>query len=241
MIPPVGRTVSIDCIICNDTVNLDCQEEGMPKTGKSGGVAGAAETTRTRILNAAVECLIETGVGSTTTLAVQHRAEVSRGALLHHFPTHASLLAASVTELVRRNERAVSQSHAGASPADSLGGAVEALAFAARQPAYLAELELWAVARTDSALRQALIAAERGARRDLDRVYFQLFGKWTDSEDYDEVIALTLHFIRGLAISENLRSSAARRERLVAAWADAMRTLLERNRKVGPKQRNAGG
>ncbi|WGS19894.1 MULTISPECIES: TetR/AcrR family transcriptional regulator [unclassified Bradyrhizobium] len=212
----------------------------MPKPGKSGGVAGA-ETTRTRILNAAVECLIATGVAGTTTLAVQHRAEVSRGALLHHFPTHASLLAASVAELVRRNERAVSQSRAGAGPADSLAAAVEALAFAARQPAYLAELELWAVARTDSALRQALIAAERGARRDLDRVYFQLFGEWTDSEAYDEVIALTLHFIRGLAISENLRSSAAQRERLVAAWVDAMRTLLERNRKVGPKHRNARG
>lgn len=84
----------------------------MPKPGKSGGVAGA-ETTRTRILNAAVECLIATGVAGTTTLAVQHRAEVSRGALLHHFPTHASLLAASVAELVRRNERAVSQSRAG--------------------------------------------------------------------------------------------------------------------------------
>ena len=35
------------------------------------------------------------------------RAEVSRGALLHHFPTHASLQATTVDELVRRNEAAV--------------------------------------------------------------------------------------------------------------------------------------
>ena len=185
------------------------------------------KTTRSRILNAAVESLIEVGVAGTTTLAVQHRAEVSRGALLHHFPTHAALLAASVAELVSRNEKAVSQQRAGARPADTLVAAVEALAFAARQPAYLAELELRAVARTDAALKQALTVVERRARRDLERVYVQLFGEWTDSEAYDDVVALTLHFIRGLAISENLRSSAGRRERLVRIWADAMRTLLE--------------
>lgn len=197
---------------------------GMPKTG---GAADRQASTRSRILDAAVECLIGAGVAGTTTLAVQHRAEISRGALLHHFPTHAVLLAASVAELVRRNEQAVSRGREFGGPADTLESAVDALAFAARQPAYLAELELWAVARTDAALKQALMAAERGARRDLERVYLQLFGKWADSAAYDDVVALTLHFIRGLAISENIRSSARRRERLVATWADAMRTLLE--------------
>ena len=199
----------------------------MPGVAKSGGVARRQESTRSRILDAAVECLIEAGVAGTTTLAVQHRADVSRGALLHHFPTHAVLLAASVAELVRRNEQAVSQGREFGGPADTLGSAVEALAFAARQPAYLAELELWAVARTDAALKQALMTAERGARRDLERVYLQLFGKWADSAVYDDVVALTLHFIRGLAISENIRGSDRQRERLVATWADAMRTLLE--------------
>lgn len=207
----------------------------MPKIAKAVSPDGAAETTRSRILNAAVDCLIDAGVAGTTTLAVQHRADVSRGALLHHFPTHASLLAATVAELVSRNEKAVSQGRAGAGPADTLVAAVEALAFAARQPTYLAELELWAVARTDAALKQALTAAERGARRDLERVYVQLFGDWSDSEAYDDVIALTLHFIRGLAISENLRSSAGRRERLVTIWADAMRTLLETKKKIRQK------
>lgn len=207
----------------------------MPRIAKTEAPDGAAETTRSRILNAAVDCLIDLGVAGTTTLAVQHRAKVSRGALLHHFPTHASLLAASVAELVSRNEKAVSQGRAGAGPADTLVAAVEALAFAARQPAYLAELELWAVARTDAALKQALTTAERGARRDLERVYVQLFGEWTDSEAYDDVIALTLHFIRGLAISENLRSSAGPRGRLVAIWADAMRTLLESKKKKRQK------
>lgn len=209
----------------------------MPKATRAVSAADRPATTRSRILSAAVECLIECGVAGTTTLAVQRQADVSRGALLHHFPNHASLLAASVVELVRRNERAVSQSRSDDHGSiDTLESAVKALAFAARQPAYLAELELWAVARTDLALRQALIAAERGARRDLERVYFQLFGKWTESEGYDDVVSLTLHFIRGLAISENLRSSTRRREHLIASWIDAMRTVLEAKSKIQRKQ-----
>lgn len=184
------------------------------------------------LLDAAVECLIELGVAGTTTLAVQRRAGASRGALLHHFPTHADLLAASVAELVKRNEQAVVTSRTGASrPHDPLRAAVDALAFAGRQPSYLAELELWAVARTDRPLRQALIAAERAAKREIDRVSADLFADWAGSEAYDDAVALTQHFVRGLAISENLRSSPTRRERLLSAWTEAMRPLLERGAK----------
>ena len=183
---------------------------------------------RQRLLDAAVDCLIELGVAGTTTLAVQRRAGTSRGALLHHFPTHADLLAASVAELVKRNEQAVTASRAGgAQPADPLLTAVNALAFAGRQPSYLAELELWAVSRTDRPLKQALIAAERAAKREIDRVSADLFAKWADTEAYDDAVALTQHFVRGLAISETLRNSSARRERLISAWTDAMRPMLE--------------
>lgn len=188
-----------------------------------------AAAMRQRLLDAAVACLIELGVAGTTTLAVQRAAGTSRGALLHHFPTHADLLAASVAELVKRNEQAVAASRADATqPHDKLRAAVSALAFAGRQPAYLAELELWAVARTDQPLKQALIAAERSARREIDRVYAELFGKWADAEAYPVAAVLTQHFLRGLAISENLRSSPSRREALILAWTEAMRTMLEK-------------
>jgi AcrR family transcriptional regulator len=185
--------------------------------------------TRERLLDAAVECLIELGVNRTTTLAVQRRAGVSRGALLHHFPTHAELLAASVAELVKRNERAVAASRRSVSNAhDPLQEAVNALAFAGRQPPYLAELELWAIARTDRPLKQALVGAERAAKREIDRVCAELFGKWAASDAYPDMVALTQHFVRGLAISENLGSSSVRRERLIAAWTEAMRMMLTR-------------
>src|SRR5689334_19262086 len=57
------------------------------------------DETRRALLDAAVESLIEVGFARTTTLEVQRRAEVSRGALLHHFPSKAELLVAAIAHL----------------------------------------------------------------------------------------------------------------------------------------------
>src|SRR6476620_5052805 len=57
------------------------------------------DETRRALLDAAVESLIEVGFARTTTLEVQRRAEVSRGALLHHFPSKTELLVAAIDHL----------------------------------------------------------------------------------------------------------------------------------------------
>ena len=55
--------------------------------------------SRTRILDAAVSCLVESGYAGTTTLTIQNRAGVSRGRLLHHFPSKENLLVAAAQHL----------------------------------------------------------------------------------------------------------------------------------------------
>src|SRR3954466_8096635 len=63
------------------------------------------EETRRALLDAAVESLIDVGFARTTTLEVQRRADVSRGALLHHFPSKAELLVAAVDHLAEMRAR----------------------------------------------------------------------------------------------------------------------------------------
>lgn len=187
----------------------------------------AAPTTRQHILQTAVALLVEQGSARTTTLQVQQRAGVSRGALLHHFPTHAALLSATVEELVRRNERAVQDSLAKLEGTqDATERAIRVLAVASTRPAYLAELELWAVARTDTELRAALLQAERTARKDSERVLSSLFAATSDRPANATVMALTNEFVRGLALSSVLRSPV-RRQQLLAQWIRAARILLE--------------
>jgi AcrR family transcriptional regulator len=197
--------------------------------------ASQLEATRRRILDAAVASLIKQGTAATTTVAVQQRAGVSRGALLHHFPTHAELLAATIDELVRRNEAAVHNALAGLlGNLDPVDRATRVLADAFSQPAYLTELELWAVARTDPQLRAALRAAERRARRDFDRVVNDLFAPLRDRPGCATVVMLSSEFVRGFALASVLRSDPARRARLLESWIWAIRILLDQPSSPAP-------
>jgi AcrR family transcriptional regulator len=54
--------------------------------------AQRSDGTRTRLLEAAIRCLHESGYAATTTSLVAQRAGVSRGAMLHQFPTKVDLM-----------------------------------------------------------------------------------------------------------------------------------------------------
>jgi len=187
-----------------------------------------AQGTRRRLLDAAVASLIENGVARTTTLEVQRRAASSRGALLHHFKSHAELLSATVEELVRRNETGASQTLARFTEiVDPVERAIRTMSAIVTQPSYMAELELWAIARTDDELRSTLIAAERAVRRDSERILAQVFSAVRDRPGYEAVMVLSLEFLRGLALSSVLRRNRARRDQLLMQWVWAARILLD--------------
>jgi AcrR family transcriptional regulator len=186
------------------------------------------DNTRLRILGAAVTVLIERGVARTTTLEVQQQAGVGRGTLLHHFSTHSDLLAATVVELVRQNEANVDrEARRWSSLSDPLARAIRTLADAAAHPSYLAELELWVVARTDDGLRDALRAVEREALHERDRVLADLFEAVADKPGHAAVVGLSIEFARGLALSGILRTDPKRREHLLRQWLEAAMLLLD--------------
>ena len=58
-----------------------------------------SENTRTSILEGALDCFHELGYSNTTTEKVANKAGVSRGAMLHHFPSKRELVRASVNYL----------------------------------------------------------------------------------------------------------------------------------------------
>jgi hypothetical protein len=111
---------------------------------------------------------------------------------------------------------------------DRIERAIAAIAAAFRQPAYSAELELWAAVRTDSDLRSVLRTAERTARRDLNRVIPELFGEpWCAAPSFTFVSEMTVELLRGLAIGRGLRSNPAHENALISQWAALARQLLQ--------------
>ena len=185
------------------------------------------EATRQRIVETAVELLVSSGVAATTSSAVQRKAGLSRGALLHHFPTHESLFAATVRRLVEINEEAVREAGVvGLSADDPVAGAVRTLCRVVDSPSFAAELSLWAAAATDPLLRGVLRAEELASSHDLHRVVDEVFGAELASHPrYPAAASLTVVFLRGLAISRALTSSS-RTDRLVEEWAGVVRELL---------------
>lgn len=198
------------------------------KSKTSKGDATPERSTRDRILDAAVQSLIEQGAARTTTLEVQKKAGVSRGALLHHFPTHAELLSATVDDLVHRNEQSVFELQEKLHNApDAVERAIRSLALMMGQPPFMAELELWALARTDEGLREALVKVERDARKESERVLRALFAPVADRPGHDAVIAMTTDFLRGFVLSGVLRRNPVRRQQMISNWVRATQILLE--------------
>ena len=118
--------------------------------------------TRAALLDAALECLTADGYASVTTNEIARRAGVSRGALLHHFPAKADLLAAAVEHLLSRRLREfqalVETVEPDAIDVDALVDLVWSLFDG---PAFIAWVELWVAARTDDDLAATIVEVER--------------------------------------------------------------------------------
>jgi len=173
------------------------------------------DETRRALLDAAVESLIEVGFARTTTLEVQRRANASRGALLHHFPSKTELLVAAVDHLAEMRARELKVLAAELPDGRSRTDAVLELLWQCFSGTFFqVAMELRTAARTDGELRPVLIAAERALR---DRIVSQaraLFGSDVAKHPgLERAIDFTLQFMIGAAMTAQLHKDESGRLR----------------------------
>ena len=72
---------------------------GEAQRGRRSNVERTA-TTRRKVLESTITCLYEHGYAATTTATIAQHAGISRGALLHHFPTKVDLVLALIEHVV---------------------------------------------------------------------------------------------------------------------------------------------
>src|ERR1044071_6680786 len=197
------------------------------------------EETRRALLDAAVQSLIEVGFARTTTLEVQRRADVSRGALLRHFPSKAELLVAAVDHLAEmraremkafasqlpperadRPDREAAEHGEPAPGGDPRTGAVLDLLWQCFSGTFFkVSMELRTAARTDPELRRVLIVAERSLR---DRIVAQsrtLFGRAVaEHPALERALDLTLQLMIGAAMSAVLHGETSHLDDLIEDW-----------------------
>jgi AcrR family transcriptional regulator len=132
--------------------------------------------TRAAVLEATVECLVSQGFTGTTTSEVAHRAGVSPGALLHHFPTKADLLCAAVGHLFEMRQAEFRKAMVNLEPgADRAEAGIDLLWSMFSGPAFVAWLELWVAARCDPALSDAVVRLDREFMSGSEGIFRELF------------------------------------------------------------------
>lgn len=182
--------------------------------------AERSRDTRLRILQAAIDCLIEDGYAATSLGVIQDRAGVSRGALLHQYPSKTALLIDAIGHLSDRQfeyfKRRVLLK--GDHP-DWLDVLWRSFA----TPLFGALLELWVAARTDKPLRDALLAQQRELRRQIRVFTLEHFGGRLP-DNFDAVMDATLLYYRGLALTDVL--TKRRRAQALADWRPIAKALL---------------
>jgi AcrR family transcriptional regulator len=179
-------------------------------------------STRSALLQATIDCLIELGYAGTTTNEVQQRAGVSRGALTHHFAAKADLLIAAMDSLyddfsasIREVVPTLPAGQARIRPA------IRLLWDRFNGPLFFAAMELWSAARTDPELRAALLPHERRLGRQLRSLAVEVFGAELAAHPAaDSVYQVLMTSMRGQAMSYALRPGASREGPHLQHWFD---------------------
>lgn len=189
--------------------------------------------SRARILQAAVDCLVEQGYAGATTLAIQARAGVSRGRLLHHFPSREELLVAAAehlaSERVRQARERIDGSLTGAMPSGTrIARVVELMWLTFHESHFWASVELWTAARTDPVIAAALLPGERKLGAVIRETVDGMLGPdLAGRPRYPLVRELLLTSMRGVALTYAFDRRDPRRDPHISQWVDTARTLLD--------------
>ena len=157
--------------------------------------------TRTRLLEATIECLAEHGYAGTTTIEVARRAGLSRGAQLHHFGTKTELVTAAVEHLHGRllDEFRTAMASLPAT-ADALETSIDVIWGLYSSPLTVAWMELSLAARTDEDLRTRMAALDRRFVASAREAFAEVFPLQAADAGYSVAPLFTFALLDGLAL-----------------------------------------
>ena len=167
-----------------------------------------SENTRLQILEATLYCFSEYGFHNTTTEKVSKQANVSRGAMLHHFSQRAELVRAAVEHLhekrlqeYERDLRALNEDAKHTLVAEG----IEVFWRQLQSPLFAIYCELLVAARTDDELRRTLAPAQEAFERAWRSRSQMVFPDLALSKQFWIATAATRYMLEGIAINTQSR------------------------------------
>lgn len=194
----------------------ELEPEGLAAEGPGWQQRKSAQT-RTAILEAAIECLEKYGYARTTTQLIAQVAEISRGAMLHHYATKQDLIASVIDyTFYKRMESFLARVKdlSEEQRVEDIAG-VERYWDSIQTPEFTAYIELSMAARTDAELREIFLPkAQRYDQIEREEV-IKAFPEWQKQhERYIFAMDFCVAAIEGLLLNRDIWNNEARRRQL---------------------------
>lgn len=210
-----------------------------PKYAPRRTQAERSETTRKQILDAASRLIRQKGFGGLRTIEVAKLAGVSRGALMHHFPSKHALVVAVLTHV---NEVTFAQSTRRAQLARSSSDPIAEIIKDA-QDFFLGDyffIEL-AIAMSDESTRRLRSETHQFTRQ----TRFSIEAAWLDTlvssgipkQLASDILALTLSAVRGFSVRMLIENDPEQFTRLMNVWRGIIHQHLAKAIPGKPRQR----
>lgn len=174
------------------------------QTASRGSHAARSSTMRQRLIEAAISCLCRVGYAATTTQRVMDEAGVSRGAMLHHFPTKVDLMIA-VSEYAADQQDKIVRQRLGAKWGSNFENYMRitgAVWEAFTEPPALALIEIMTASRSDPALHERFPAVAQRIESVQQAQVFEMARAIgiEDEEIIGRMVRLHAAAMRGLAM-----------------------------------------
>ena len=182
--------------------------------------------TQARVTQATIECILEKGIRATSTVDVARLAGVSRGALVHHYPSKTLLMQAALEDLLSREVESVREMavkvRAGELNFDSL---LKALHEHFKGDLYMVTLEYLTNARTDPDIMKVLVPLAANFNDSLEQIWEQLVASANHTSHQNRVaLNATLCMMRGMGAQSIWRDDPELYRDMLLFWKE---TLLE--------------
>jgi len=184
--------------------------------------------TREKILNATIEVLVRDGFRGVSLREVASVAEVSYGALVHHFAAKDDLTVAATAMVY---EEAIARSQSAARNPDAVKNPVRAyiedcLRVYFDWP-FIAALEILMAARSDKPLLAKMLPVMERHRRTCDALWLEVFAASGMTDGQARLILnLTLNIVRGMGVNRMWKHDDAYYQKYLTEWTAVANELI---------------
>lgn len=199
-----------------------------PSTGKRRTQEERSQETQDRILRSALRCITQKGLQQTSTHDIARTAQVSRGALLHHYPTRAALLEAAFSLLLDEEAALIEDFSKGlARDGSSIAMLVNFIRERYTGPLFFVTLDYLSLARVDAETMSTVLPGSVRYIEKLNTIWDGCLADVAVPHDRKQkLMDQTMLMIRGMSFQSIWRQDMAYFDAITAGWIAQLQQQL---------------